>query len=207
MPESGYVSATVSKKGNKYVIIGLALALILIAASTVISMAKDTDEKLDEQKETVNTVEVETAIDENSKTEQVDTSTSTKDSLLSGLGTGVTGYRDIYYPVGQIPDRFELLSAKNSNGVTYLILEDFRIDGFLMKFTLVNPSKYAGTLTRVELKVNYNTKDNTHQGERLISIRMGKMLANERRPMTIGQMDNPNGNIYIEGITLVSDIR
>ena len=147
--------------------------------------------------ENTNTGQVTTTAKENPTTEQVET--STENTLIGVItGTGATGYRDVYYPATEIPDRFEL---KNDNGVTYLILENFEIDGILMKFTLVNPNEYGGTVSGGKFAVNYNTIDRTHQGERLIAINMGKMLGNERRPMTIGQMDNPDGNIYIEGIT------
>ena len=45
MTGTGNVNATINRKGANYILLGIALALLLIGASTAVSMAKDTDKE------------------------------------------------------------------------------------------------------------------------------------------------------------------
>lgn len=184
---------------NVLVLLAIIGAVILSGCATQSGEGAQNDKE--EPKQTA------TVVKENTNTEQVET--SAENTLLGDLiGTGVTGYRDVYYPVGQIPDRLELKTNNEGyDDVPILILEDFEVEGLLIKFTLVNPTEFGRYLSKVSLKINLNNKDTQVPFVINSPIPIERMLPNERRAMTMGGWTDKEGNKYIEGITLESDIR
>ena len=157
--------------------------------------------------ENTNTGQVTTTAKENPTTEQVET--STENTLIGVItGTGATGYRDVYYPATEIPDRFELkMNAEGYADVPLLVLEDFEVDGLLIKFTLVNPTEREGYFSATGFKVQYNRRDTDQLSIRFMNIDIGSMTAYERRPMTMGGEIDKEGMTYIEGLTFESKVR
>ena len=188
---------------KKYITILVLLAIIgaVMLSGCATQSGEGAQNDKEEPKQTA------TVVKESTNTEQVET--STENTLIGVItGTGATGYRDVYYPATEIPDRFELkMNAEGYADVPLLVLEDFEVDGLLIKFTLVNPTEREGYFSATGFKVQYNRRDTDQLSIRFMNIDIGSMTAYERRPMTMGGEIDKEGMTYIEGLTFESKVR